>query len=283
MIDIRARQLWQDAVLASPDLSPAVRCVAMAIGFAMHIGGQGCYPSYQLIADKSACSRATAIRAVKTLEAKGWLGVARTGGRRANNFTLLMPASLAVPICEEIRQLADYCVGKPATLPESRSDKVDQRREFAALPDDQSGQMAEFFSIPDGQHDTSDRPKEPLGDQLNGSIQKQPLNGSNTDLERLQIAPATVAEPCTPKKKKNIPPYTPRIATYGGGIKSSTPHSPSLLFVEHGTEAGWAWERYWLKTKGKRPPWQCSPSTGYRRGWWFPSEFPPVGQEAFAQ
>lgn len=48
-----------------------------------------------------------------------------------------------------------------------------------------------------------------------------------------------------------------------------------LVFVEYGTTAAMAWERHSLKTKRKRPPWQCMPERGFRRGWFFPSEFPP--------
>ena len=55
------------------------------------------------------------------------------------------------------------------------------------------------------------------------------------------------------------------------------PSVSQLVFVEYGSEAGRAWERHWLKTRRVRPSWQCMPGQGFRRGRYFPSEFPPDG------
>lgn len=53
------------------------------------------------------------------------------------------------------------------------------------------------------------------------------------------------------------------------------PDVPKQVFVEQGTKAGRAWERNWLETKCVRPPWQSVREQGFKRGWYFPSEFPP--------
>lgn len=53
------------------------------------------------------------------------------------------------------------------------------------------------------------------------------------------------------------------------------PDVPKQVFVEQGTKAGRAWERNWLEAKRVRPPWQSVREQGFKRGWYFPSEFPP--------
>lgn len=195
MINVRARQVWQDAILASPTLSPTVRCVAMAISFAMHIGGEGCFPSYQLIASRSACSRATAMRAVKTLEEAGWLGVARTSGRHANSFTLLMPGDQSISTGSETRQLADFHADKAADLRVSCPDHADKVAAFSCRTRNQETVSA------------------PIQHAANGIIQKQPLNGIIPNHERSQNRPATVAKPCDPKREEQDSPLKPPTQT----------------------------------------------------------------------
>lgn len=53
---------------------------------------------------------------------------------------------------------------------------------------------------------------------------------------------------------------------------SSSEKEPTTVFLREDTPQWVAWQRYLLKTKGKRSPMQ-------NFGWWFPSEWPPENNE----
>ncbi|MCM5552408.1 helix-turn-helix domain-containing protein [Pleomorphomonas sp. NRK KF1] len=177
MIDVRYRTVWQNAVLACPEISATVCRVAMAISQRLHPGSE-CFPSYELLGKSAAISRDTAIRAVKWLEGAGWLGVTRTKGRKSNTFTLLLPASVAIPeplqiptICNDVRPLE--------VVEQSQADATVARFEQSQAP----ATVA-----------PSERPQ---------------AGATVAEKEQSQIAPSTVAELCDPKKHKNIYPLNP--------------------------------------------------------------------------
>ncbi|WP_237152396.1 helix-turn-helix domain-containing protein [Oryzibacter oryziterrae] len=179
MIDFRARQAWFNAVLACPDLPPTVRLVATALGFAMHVGNGQCFPSYETLGAKCAMSARTAMRAVQALEASGWLGVARTKGRRSNTFTLLMPS--------------------------------DQQ-----IEPDQSGQLTDLLALGSTAiEDYAAKPAPPNSDKAMSLLPPgEPCQSFVTvvDGQQCQTAHPTVTELCHPKIIENIPPYNPPIA-----------------------------------------------------------------------
>lgn len=177
MIDVRYRTVWQNAVLASPEISATVCRVAMAISQRLHPGSE-CFPSYELLGKSAAISRDTAIRAVKWLEAAGWLGVTRTKGRKSNTFTLLLPASAAIP--------------EPLQIPTICNDV----RPLEVVEQSQAGATVARFE--QSQAPATVAPSE-----------RSQAGATVAEKEQPQITPPTVAELCGPKKYKNISPLNP--------------------------------------------------------------------------
>jgi len=236
--------------------------------------------SYDTLAERSTFSRRAVINFAKELEAGGWITIHRTGGRRANTFALSLPPPLQFPD-DETRQLADTDENKAANLRESGSDNKAKRGKFASFPDDRNGDQDEGEQCTVS--DTATVNGARTGALLMGAEQ---CTSSCTDADEQQCTEATptVNELVHPKRRKEFIPYNPLTAqptTEGvscdpSGASSKLPAKPpTLVFVEYGTTAAMAWERHSLKMKRKRPPWQCMPEQGFRRGWFFPSEFPP--------
>lgn len=181
MIDVRFRTVWQNAVLACPDISATVCRVAMSISQFMHPGNE-CFPSYERLAERSSVSRDTAIRAVKRLEVAGWLGVTRTMGRKSNTFTMLMPASVAVP---------EPLIATPNEADLRSLEVVEQSQAGATVARLEQSQAGATVGA-------CERP------QAGATVAKQ---------EQSQMAPSTVAELCGPKNNKNISLLTPQAQT----------------------------------------------------------------------
>ncbi|MBS1166449.1 MAG: hypothetical protein H6R00_2474 [Proteobacteria bacterium] len=248
MVTAPQRQFWFDSLAARQDVSSNAYRVATLIGFAVFVGKDSCYLSYEVIAERSPFSRRAVIKIVKELEAAGWIAVRRTMGRRANTFMLTLPPPLLFPGANGEQ------VGSPL-------DAVERCTGSAVV--------------------------DANGEQIGSPLElEEQCTSRCTDADEQQctdVAP-TVHELVHPKRRKEIITYNPfdaQPATGGVSCGSSDPSSkqpakpPKLVFVEHDTEAGRAWERSWLKTKRKRPPWQSMRDQGFRRGWYFQTEFPP--------
>jgi len=322
MIDVRYRQTWFDAVLADAELSPTVCRVAMALGFSMHIGSGDCYPSYDLLGKKAACSRDTAMRAVKTLEAGGWVRIARSKGRKSNAFTLTLPATLTAKV-----ETVDAAF---ATVPDAPDATVD-----TLAPVSNGGTAMQPLALP----------------------QQSQADATVARMKQSQIEAATVAELCDPKRIEKIPPYNPpiaqpakvndafetlceiwsddigdrgrartaftravsvlnvdpdkivaaarerriqRLSSHGAAAeplatwlrregwavppklamaRQSTGQTMSQVFVEEGSDAWRAWVAH-RRHEGKTVPATAFSSKQGRRGWLFPSEYPPKVREA---
>jgi hypothetical protein len=181
MIDVRFRTVWQNAMLACPEVSGTVCRVGMVVSQFTHPGNE-CFPSYELLGQRAAVSRDTAIRAVKSLEAAGWLNVTRTKGRKSNTFTLLMPASVAVP--------------EPLITTSSEADL----RPLEGAQQSQAGA-------------TVARPEQSQAGATVGACERPQAGATVAKQEQSQMASSTVAELCGPKNNKNISPLTPQAQT----------------------------------------------------------------------
>jgi len=86
-------RFWTVAILASPELSPDCKAIATAI--ATKCRADSIPIGYRAIAAACGKSRSKAIRAVRTLETRGWLAVARTNltDGEANSYHLVLPAA----------------------------------------------------------------------------------------------------------------------------------------------------------------------------------------------
>ena len=84
---------WRKAIAGS-GLSPAQRGVSSALALHMDRAGDSCYPSLETLAAESGYHRATVIRAVKDLDAAGWIErdlggglLSRTDAKRTGRST----------------------------------------------------------------------------------------------------------------------------------------------------------------------------------------------------
>lgn len=73
--------LWRRAVLAAPELNHAAKLVACALAEHMDADGGSCYPSVTTLAGETAQDRRTVQRALRALEASGWITRAEGRGR----------------------------------------------------------------------------------------------------------------------------------------------------------------------------------------------------------
>lgn len=135
------------------------------------------------------------MRAVKTLEAAGWLGVARSNGRHANSFTLLMPGDQSISPDADIRQLADFRSDNTADWPVSYPDRAERIEAVSCHAHNRETVSGDILHAD------------------NGIIQKRPLNGITPKPERSQNRTATVAEPCDPKREEKYSPLNPPTRT----------------------------------------------------------------------
>lgn len=301
------RQFWFDSVRARQSLSPMDRLVAMTVGFAVHVGSTAWAMTYDEIGGQTGCSKDTATRAVKRLEEAGWLNVRRTGGRRANTFMLTLPSPLRFPD-EETSRLTDVDETKAANLRQSNADKIVKRGKFTSFPSGKNSssgivEQPHNSAAVEGGHDSENsrialRPLE---------VREQPQSyAADADVQQPQMGVPTAAELCGPIKIKETITYNPFDAqpatedascnpSSASGKRSPLPtdqenqlskklyeaqilqpaKAPTLVFVECDTKPGRAWEAFWLRTKRVRPNWYTAPDQGYRRGWYFPTEFPP--------
>lgn len=188
MIDVRFRQIWFNAVLACRELPAPVRLVAQAIGHLMNVGTGQCNPSYETLGERTGQSARTCMRAVKVLEAAGWIAVVRTKGRHSNNFVLKMPASAAVSV--------DLATELPLQTAAAEAPAVmvaETNRDKALSP----------FT-----------PAQPCQSSVTVPV-SQPCHSSVTDAEeqQCQIEPPTVTELCHPNNKNKYIPLKPPTQT----------------------------------------------------------------------
>jgi hypothetical protein len=93
-----ARDNWLCAVLRDHDLTPITLKVAVRLGIFFNCKTGQCDPGYLKIAAELNVSRRSVMRAIATLEARGWLAVdGDPGGHLNRNFCLLMPTVEVTP------------------------------------------------------------------------------------------------------------------------------------------------------------------------------------------
>lgn len=182
MIDVRFRDIWQRAILSCHDVPPNVCRVAMAISLRLYVGRGNCFPSYERLAEDAAVSRDTVIRAVKTLEAAGWLGVIRSKGRKSNSFTLLMPPSMAVDV--------GTCQAIDAELSQSMA-PAEQSQAGATVATPEQSQAAATVA----------------------PVERPQAAAAVAEMKQSHIEAQTVAEPCHPKKIEENTPLTPQASS----------------------------------------------------------------------
>lgn len=247
----------------------------MTVGFAVHVGSTAWAMTYDEIGAQTGCSKDTATRAVKRLEEAGWLNVQRTGGRRANTFVLRLPPPLQFPDDDERTQIGSL-----------RPNKNAEAGKIAALPSVKNGssgtvEQPHSSAAVEGGHDeeNSRRAMRPLE-----AGERPQSYAADANEQQPQMGAPTAAELCGPIKIKEIKPYNPFDTQPAPEGVSCSPSSmsgkqpaepPMLVFVECNTKPGRAWEAFWLRTKRVRPNWYTAPDQGYRRGWYFPTEYPP--------
>jgi hypothetical protein len=195
VIDVRFRQIWFNAVLACKELPAPVRLVAQAIGHVMNVGTGQCNPSYETLGERTGQSARTCMRAVKALEAAGWIAVVRTKGRHSNNFVLKMPASAAVGVdlATELPLQTEAAEARAVMVAETNRDKA----------------LSPFT------------PAQPCQSSVTVPV-SQPCHSSVTDAkeQQCQIEPSTVTELCHPNNKNKYIPLKPPTQT-GNDIDST--------------------------------------------------------------
>jgi hypothetical protein len=90
----KQRDVWMRALVADHSLSPMTRLVGVRLGLHFNCKTGRCDPSYATLAAEVAISERSAIRAVSSLKAQGWIAVKQRGGgyrTYSNNFTLQTP------------------------------------------------------------------------------------------------------------------------------------------------------------------------------------------------
>lgn len=312
MIDVRFRHVWMGAVLADKRLPDGCKLIALALANTINVASGACHPSYETLAKNTNKSRDTAMRAVKRLEAAGWLGIARTKGRKANSFTLLMPSNLAVtPAIGDVEQAV-------STVAPREDATVNGRKYTQPLPNNEQSHMAATdanrqqsqidgstvaklchpeqieqnppYSPPVAQQEpTSVDPQfEELWKQWGDGDGKgkarsafhRAVNALGVSAETiLEAAEKQFAERFWDRKTKTKPSLSRWLRDEGWANKpkSAPAEKPSTrrVFVEEGTPAWNEWVAY-RQRQGKKIPSETMQLEGRRRGWHFPSEYPPV-------
>lgn len=298
MIDVRFRTVWQNAMLACPEVSGTVCRVGMVVSQFTHPGNE-CFPSYELLGQRAAVSRDTAIRAVKSLEAAGWLSVTRTKGRKSNTFTLLMPASVAVP--EPLITTSSEADLRPLEV-------VEQSQAGATVAKQEQSQMAPSTVkelcgpknnknisplTPQAQTCTdTDAAFEELWEIWGNVLDKGKARSAfHRAVNGLRVVPSTIIEAARERRLRRLAghvaeavPLARWLRDEGWSVdakqaaarelKAAEAH-PVKVFVEEGTPAWKAWKEHRRRQGLGVQSAIAFPSKRGRRGWLFESEWPP--------
>ena len=311
MIDVRYRTIWQNAVLACPDLSATVCRVAMAISQCLYPGND-CFPSYELLGKNAAVSRDTAMRAVKGLEAAGWLGVMRTKGRRSNTFMLLMPASLAIP------EAPALMTGNDAVRPLAVSQQSQAGATVALSEQSQAGAtvakmeqsqiaaptVAQLCNPKNSKNISPLNPPTQPGSDIDAAFEVLWTIWSNdadkgkarsafhraTSASGLGVSPEAIIAAARERRLRRLTANASEAVPlarwlrgegWSGEAKPASAHerkpaqaAKPQVFVEEGSPAWTAWRTY-RQRQGKSTPSSTFASQSGRRGWHFESEWPP--------
>ncbi len=82
--------VWRDAVIDCDELDPTAKLIAVVLGRYMN-GGGICWPSRRLIAQRSGKSESTVDRAIRRLEAAGYLVIEWSRGKSSHRYTAALP------------------------------------------------------------------------------------------------------------------------------------------------------------------------------------------------
>lgn len=314
MIDVRYRTIWQNAVLACPEISATVCRVAMAISQRLHPGSE-CFPSYELLGKSAAISRDTAIRAVKWLEAAGWLGVTRTKGRKSNTFTLLLPASVAIPEplqiptssndvrpLEVVEQSQAVATVAPSERSQAGATVAEKEQSQIAPPT-----VAELCDPKKYKNIYPLNPPTQPGNDIDAAFEELwEIWANNTDKGKarsafhravtgLRVPPETIIAAARERRLKRLAGQVAEAVPLarwlrGEGWSAETKPASSReqkaseakradIFVEEGTAAWKAWKEHRKREgKGVQSAFAFQSERG-RRGWYFETEWPVGSRE----
>src|SRR5262245_55455806 len=93
-MNLRDRDGWIAAVVASPDLTTAQKVIGVRLALHLRISTGRCNPTYPTLAQGSGCTRATAAAAIAVLERLGFLRHTGSKGGPSNQYALIRPATV---------------------------------------------------------------------------------------------------------------------------------------------------------------------------------------------
>lgn len=110
---------WRAAV-ADSDMRSTAKLIAFALSLFMSEAGDSCFPSLDMLAQKTSTSRSTVSGGIKTLVDEGWLGKKKGGGRgRSTRYTATVPETVREDdTLETVRETTKLFGSPPETVRE---------------------------------------------------------------------------------------------------------------------------------------------------------------------
>lgn len=254
---------------------PKLVLVALA-NHADHSSGL-CWPSVALVAHEASCSPRAVYRFVADLARNGYVSVEKKRGKdgkqRSNNYWLLFDR-LALP----------WSAVPPAHAQDAEPDEPEEQEVVdSAVHVDEPGD-----SLSPGEMDAPD----PVEMSMTPGVKDEPSDcespgpgDSGVTRQESSLEPSSV-EPSRPAPLR-APPVprgydrTVRPSAQASAAAEEARRRSTPVFVIEGTRAYEAWAKH--KSHERGVSWHLVTTTiiegRARRGWWFPSLFPPSGHD----